>query len=229
MPLWPPDGCHCHEQGREGGALIRLSERDLKNLQSGAPLARSIKPGSPHRPAADNQAPRPRAGRLPCVEPDVDRIIDFSAEIPPQPKQRARTFADMRALVDAFVNARGDVKRFIALVKSTVMRSVTPEATRIFEAALRQVGIAAMARAGGGPFSCPVDMEMHFRLAGDPGLWPTSHIDGDLDNMAKAVKDALNGITYTDDRLVVRVTMSKSCAIVPSVHIRLRPAYPPPV
>ncbi len=160
------------------------------------------------------------------MEPAETDGVEFSAEIPPQPKQRARTFADMKALVSAFVQARGDVKRFTALVQATVMRSVTPDATRIFENAVRQVGIAAVARAGGRTFSCPVDMEMHFALAGDPGTWPTSHIDGDLDNMAKAVKDALNGVVYTDDRLVVRVVMSKSCAATPLVTVRVCPARP---
>lgn len=38
---------------------------------------------------------------------------------------------------------------------------------------------------------------------------PSSGLRGDIDNYAKAILDGLNGVAYTDDKLVKRLTITK--------------------
>ena len=73
------------------------------------------------------------------------------------------------------------------------------------------------------PFSCPVEMELRFYFQGDPMTWPTAPADGDLDNLIKAVKDAINKVVYVDDRLVVRSIATKECGEHPLVSFTVRP------
>jgi Holliday junction resolvase RusA-like endonuclease len=106
------------------------------------------------------------------------------------------------------------------------MRTVSPDATRAFEQATALIARAAMSRAGLAPFECPLEMVVDFRVEGDPGEWPTGQSDGDLDNMEKAIKDALNGVAYLDDRLIVRKTGLKQCAARAGITLMVRPATP---
>ena len=46
----------------------------------------------------------------------------------------------------------------------------------------------------------------------------------DVDNLLKAVKDALNGIVYKDDKLVCQAIVSKQYAQIPSIHILVEKA-----
>ena len=55
-------------------------------------------------------------------------------------------------------------------------------------------------------------------------IWPTSRPD--VDNYAKAVMDALNGIAYNDDSQVVCLTSRKQYAAVPGVLIQITPWVP---
>lgn len=43
----------------------------------------------------------------------------------------------------------------------------------------------------------------------------------DLDNVAKAVLDALNGVAYLDDKQVVRLVLTKEYSFEPRVEIRI--------
>lgn len=45
----------------------------------------------------------------------------------------------------------------------------------------------------------------------------------DVDNYAKAIKDALSGIAYTDDALVVELTVRKYYSFQPRVEIEIEP------
>jgi Holliday junction resolvase RusA-like endonuclease len=75
-------------------------------------------------------------------------------------------------------------------------------------------------------FECPVETNIVFVLKGEDNIWPTSRLDGDADNLEKSVLDALNGIVFEDDKLVVRSIREKRCGIEPCVHIRIAPANP---
>jgi len=217
--------------------MIRLNVRDLQRLSAAArTTAGDEKPARRRRTVPDGNGPALAAdgaalGRIPRT-PHPGGEVRIEIDIPPQPKERARTFMDERALARAFASASGDIRRFMAAVKSRrnggdgVMRSVTPESTRQFEEIAALVAGRAMAAAGLAPFGCPLEMTVEFRFDGDPGTWPTAHADGDLDNLEKSLKDALIGVAYADDRLIVRKTGIKVCSARAGISLTIRPAAP---
>ncbi len=48
----------------------------------------------------------------------------------------------------------------------------------------------------------------------------------DLDNVGKAVLDAMNGVAYADDVQVIRLTLEKEFGAVPGVHVVVREILP---
>ena len=80
-------------------------------------------------------------------------------------------------------------------------RTYTPEETRVYEAKVYAAARAAMIRARATVTDKPVAVELVFRLTG--GRRP------DVDNLAKAVLDAMNGIVFHDDRQVGRLTVER--------------------
>lgn len=150
--------------------------------------------------------------------------LEFFIDIEPRPKERARTFADDRSLLNAFMKAKGDSRTFMALVKSNLMRSVTPEATRLYETAISVSAGHQMNRMKKEPFTCAVEFEIAFVFSGSEKDWPTAQGDGDLDNLEKALLDGLNKIVYTDDKLVVQKTSIKLCGEKSGIYFRVRPA-----
>lgn len=134
--------------------------------------------------------------------------ITISLQGPPQGKGRARA-----AKIGAFI------------------RMYTPEKTRTYEGMIRT---AAMQEIGNRP---PLDEPLEFTLravfpvpaswserkrqqaiAGDikPGKKP------DLDNIAKAWNDALNGVVYRDDSLICRMTLDKRYGPQPLVVVTVK-------
>jgi Holliday junction resolvase RusA-like endonuclease len=105
-----------------------------------------------------------------------------------------------------------------AFLRGAHIGHYTPEKTRTYE---RMIRTAAMQAIGNGlAFDEPVEFTLHavfpvpaswshrkrqMALAGDikPGKKP------DLDNIAKAWSDALNGVLYRDDSLICRMTLDK--------------------
>lgn len=122
--------------------------------------------------------------------------MQFTVYGQPQGKARARTFYDKR---------------------SRSMRSVTPEKTTSYEDLVRW-----SYKAAGGEYlgEDPIEVEI---IAGyeipkswsmkkkqealDDHIRPT--VKPDLDNIAKAILDALNGVAFKDDNQVVRLIVSK--------------------
>lgn len=73
-------------------------------------------------------------------------------------------------------------------------RTVTPQRTRDAEASIRErVTLLDLT-----PYDGPVAVSLTF--------WCRTHRRTDLDNMVKLVTDALNGLAYTDDHLIHRLT-----------------------
>jgi Holliday junction resolvase RusA-like endonuclease len=214
--------------------LIRLSTSDLARLGRRAQEAAAT-PGQAQatprrrRSTATEETGVPRGGRMARTDYG-HRFITMGFDLAPQPKERARTFADDRLLARAFAMAQGDSRRFMAAIKARgeggIMRSVTPDATRRFEDAAALMGTQAMAAAGLEPFTCPLEILVAFRFEGNPLEWPTGYADGDLDNLEKALKDAMNRVAYQDDRLIVAKISVKTCAAVPGISMTLRPAPP---
>jgi Holliday junction resolvase RusA-like endonuclease len=150
--------------------------------------------------------------------------LEFFIDIEPRPKERARTFADDKSLIDAFIKAKGDTRTFMALVKTNLMRSVTPEATRVYETAISISAGHQMKQKKMEPYTCAVEFEIAFVFSGSEDYWPTAQGDGDLDNLEKALLDGLNKIVYTDDKLVVQKTSIKLCGPKSGIYFRVRPA-----
>ncbi len=222
--------------------MLRLQARDLARLGAAARAASAPDKKAPSGKAggaraarrvpadgtAADGAPLGRAPRVAYEGPSFAVELD----VPPQPKERARTFVDDRALMRAFAASQGDARRFMAAAKrrgdgeGALMRSVTPDATRAFEQAVALIASAAMARAGLRAFTCPLRIVVEFRLEGDPAEWPTAHDDGDLDNLEKSLKDGLNRVVWADDRLLVDKVSRKVCAERSGISLSVCPAPP---
>jgi Holliday junction resolvase RusA-like endonuclease len=144
--------------------------------------------------------------------------ITISIPVTPKPKHRPRTFVDEGSIRSAFYKAKGNVAIFMKEIR---MKTLTTSKTREFE---KHIANTASLLVKGGPIEGPVFVDAIFTLPGDPSQWPTSMRDGDLDNHEKSVLDALNGICYTDDRMIVRKFSAMRCGKTPSVYIRVSPA-----
>ena len=223
--------------------MIRITEKQLAVL--GGKAAATVRTAGKKRtrpvaPTATGGVPEAVPARAPSRRRLDRRVwegpaVTVTVNLAPRPKERARTFMDLRALARAFSSAAGDIRRFMALVtgksrggesEGGIMKTVTPDGTRQYENAVRLVSGRAMSLAGLEPYSCPVEMEIEFRHAGDPGTWPTAEGDGDLDNLEKSILDGMNRVVYLDDRLVVRKTGIKVCAGTEGITVTVRPAAP---
>lgn len=78
-------------------------------------------------------------------------------------------------------------------------RGITPHTTREAENRVRSAFRIKYPNAK--PISQPINVHAQF--------WMSNHRTHDLDNMFKLVTDALNGIAYTDDRLIVQQSSFK--------------------
>lgn len=73
----------------------------------------------------------------------------------------------------------------------------TPKRTRSYERKVRRCARAAGVRPLAGPVSLALE------------VWPADHHRMDIDNIAKAVSDALNGLAYDDDSQVDLLTVRR--------------------
>lgn len=107
----------------------------------------------------------------------------------------------------------------------------TPKATRTYEADIRIMAQQAMG--GRRPFDCPVEFVMRAVFEVPPSwskkkqaaalcglVKPT--VKPDWDNISKAWNDALNGVVYRDDSLVVKASVEKRYGPAPLVVATVR-------
>jgi Holliday junction resolvase RusA-like endonuclease len=136
--------------------------------------------------------------------------ITICLQGPPQGKGRARAF-----------------------VRGGHINHYTPEKTRTYEGMIRT---AAMLELAGKPaFDQPVELVLR-AIFPVPQSWPQrkrlAAIVGalqpgkkpDLDNIAKAWSDALNGVVYRDDSLICRMTLEKCYGPQALVLVTVKPA-----
>ena len=128
----------------------------------------------------------------------------FFAPLTPKTKSRARTFYSDGAIRKAFSEARGNVERFVQLLKAS---SITPKKTAEFHASLRE--IFALSMKGSPPIQGPVTVEVIVAMQENGDPWPVQERFGDVDNHAKAILDAMNGVVISDDRFVVQMAAAK--------------------
>lgn len=209
----------------------RISESEARRLgisfAAGGPKAKS-KSSPPARRAVPPRKPS-KGGRLPnALAPFPE--ISFAVSLEPRPKERPRTFLPPAELARAFAAAQGSSSRFLSIVRGgdedTRIRhhTYTPKETAAFESVVRTAGVAAMR--GREPIAVSLGIDAILAFDGDAGLWPTDNTDGDLDNLVKAVLDAVNGVVFKDDRLVVEMRLAKICLPSPAIALRVRPADP---
>lgn len=111
------------------------------------------------------------------------------------------------------------------------MRAYTPAATKSYEQAVALLARASLGRRGPlqGPLAvridawCPIPASWSRRKhaqALDEHLMPTTKPD--IDNVAKAVLDALNEIAFADDAQIVDLTCSKRYGSQPHLEVTVR-------
>lgn len=182
-------------------------------------------------PKATEQGAAVRVKTRPQSPPNEREDLYLVIPGRPIPKARARTVVDEKALTAAWRKAAGRLEVFLSAIRSqsqggtrtgNLMRSFTPERTRHHEEAIAAVARLAMSRQPG-PFKGNLGIAMLFAFEDtDPEAWPTAGDDGDVDNLAKAVMDALKlaGV-YADDRQVVTMQTVKLCAAQSQTLVRL--------
>jgi Holliday junction resolvase RusA-like endonuclease len=107
----------------------------------------------------------------------------------------------------------------------------TPEKTANYENLVKLA--AAEAMAGNAPMKRPVALLLTMNMP-IPASWSKKRqelatrgligatVKPDLDNVCKAIADAMNGIVYQDDKLIVSATIVKQYGTVPHVAVRVQ-------
>lgn len=110
------------------------------------------------------------------------------------------------------------------------VRTYTPKKTQDFETEVREAAKQAMNRE---PLEGPLAVYLYFRLP-IPKSYPKKRIAAclsgsdrptkkpDLDNLAKSVLDALNGVIYQDDSQIVSLHMTKVYSQHPGIDLLIR-------
>ncbi|WP_155138174.1 RusA family crossover junction endodeoxyribonuclease [Roseibium sp. RKSG952] len=181
--------------------------------------------GNKSKPSASAKTSRTKCSRLPANDTQTDPC-EFHIDLPhdPKPKERPRTVLDLGAVSSAFVQAKGNLNAFLELVGKGRSRTYTPKSTAEYEKLISVAAASAMKSRR--PMECAISVEMTFILKGDPETWPISNKSGDIDNLSKAVLDALNGIVFIDDRLVVETICRKTHGERSRLKVRASEARP---
>ena len=110
------------------------------------------------------------------------------------------------------------------------VRTYTPKKTQDFETEVREAAKQAMTRE---PLETPLAVYLYFRLPIPQSYSKkrtTACLTGsekptkkpDLDNLAKSVLDALNGVIYLDDSQIVSLHMTKVYSQYPGIDLLIR-------
>lgn len=124
-------------------------------------------------------------------------LLEF--DVDPRPKQRPR------------VNTR-------------TKRAYTPEATRSFEKLIRD--LAKLQWGKSKPIEKPVRIDIEFRIKRPASVplrkrkYPS--VRPDLDNLEKALIDAIQGVCFLDDSQIVRKYSEKVYALESGISVKLR-------
>jgi len=115
--------------------------------------------------------------------------------------------------------------------RGNFVQTYTPTKTREYEDVIREN--AKMAMGMSDPLETPLNVLLMFGMpipSSTPKKALQGHLDGsvkhikkpDLDNLAKAVLDAMNGVVYLDDNQICRLTIEKNYDTVPKISISVR-------
>ena len=204
--------------------MLKLSKSEIARLSKKTVL-KKIPIKTSNKKLSENELEDKKKERVRKIPRQVGggnyQEISFCIKITPRPKERARTYVDKSVLINAFRYSCGDIKKFIAKVMSGLMKTVTPESTRIYERSISSQADMEMKKQNFKPFSVPVFMYAIFVFPGLQEEWPVAHPDGDLDNLEKALLDGLNKVVWEDDRLVVKKISYKICGPEPMILVKV--------
>lgn len=202
--------------------MARISIEDARRLGI---RVEGLPPAPRRREKATPARTNHKRGRIAAgdVRPEPELLVFLPVE--PKTKHRPRTSLSKDEVLKAFHASRGNASAFSALLEKVKHRTYTPQETRDYEETVARLASAAMRSRA--PFSHPVELDVVFVLSGEPCLWPVDGTDPDLDNLEKALCDALNKVVWTDDRLIVRKTSWMLCGDRPGIHLAVRPARVP--
>ena len=120
--------------------------------------------------------------------------------------------------------------RHRSAIRNSKIILYTPSKTKKYEDTIKLYARTVMGARP--PLKCPLEMEITFSFL-PPKSWSQKKkdeaIEGgvshcskpDLDNLIKAIKDALNNIVYEDDRLICKVKAFKKYAKENSIYIEV--------
>lgn len=134
-------------------------------------------------------------------------MIKFFVHGIPKPKARARTVRNK---------------------KTGTVHSFTPDTTASWE---QSVLIQALEHKPDHPWDEPIGIGLQFQLPRPKSLtrkkqWPS--VRPDIDNYAKSVLDALNGLYYSDDSRICEMVLRKRYGPNPGVEVSLWKIDEPP-
>ncbi len=116
-------------------------------------------------------------------------------------------------------------------VRGGFASAYTPADTRKYEASVRALAVAAMA--GAEPSAAPVELLLELRMPIPPSWSKKKQVAAaagkvratkkpDIDNVAKGVLDACNGVLFVDDGQIVLLTVRKLYHAAPCVIVAIR-------
>jgi Holliday junction resolvase RusA-like endonuclease len=119
-----------------------------------------------------------------------------------------------------------------ATVRKGFAKIYTDSKTRKYEAAVGKVAMAAMV--GRQPFEGPLSVSLRFRLQPPKSMTKRERAAAlagdeayigriDIDNLAKAILDPLNGVCWRDDVQIVRLFATKAASEKPGIDIKIQP------
>lgn len=191
----------------------RMSQSDRKPTRAAQQLAALSKP---KRRSA-------KGGRILKATEQAPFKVSFFIPLEPKTKERPRTSLSKPAIEKAFMQAGGSIDRFRGLLASIKHQTYTPDDTSAFEASVAMIASTQM-RGNREPYAGPVHVDCVFVMTGEDGQWPTDVTDPDLDNMEKAICDALNKVVWKDDRMMVSKRSIKICGPRTGVAVVVRDA-----
>ena len=115
--------------------------------------------------------------------------------------------------------------------RGNFVQTYTPKKTVDYEDVIRENAKIAMGTSE--PLEAPLSVLLMFGMP-IPASTPKKALEGylngsvkhtkkpDLDNLAKAVLDAMNGVVYLDDNQICRLTIEKKYSKLPFVSISVR-------
>ena len=127
------------------------------------------------------------------------KIHYFQFDVDPKPKQRPR-------------------------VNTKTRRAYTPEATRNYERFIRDLTKLQWGKSKS--IEKPIKMDIVFHMKRPASVPPRKRkypsVRPDLDNLEKALIDAMQGIVFVDDSQIVTKTSSKVYGIEGRIEVKLR-------